>query len=155
MARNLSTQAIEALNRVNSGDVFIWLLKLYNPSFADVYVCNNNESVISNGITYNPYAFNLVLENDDENPPKIRLTVDNVDRSLVDDVRQTQTPINVDLLLVLQSQPDTVEIEYNQLTLRNVTYNKSVISGQLAISEVYLNVFPAHTVNPTDYAGVY
>ena len=155
MPRNLSQTARDAANAVESGEVFLWLVRFYNPDIQDIRVVNNNEPVTSNGEMFNAYAFNIVMANQDAQQPKLKITLDNVDQSLIDEIRSLDTPMRADLQLVLFSQPDVVEIEYRNLVLRTVSYNAQSISGTLAVNEIFSARFPAHQVDSSQYSGVF
>lgn len=155
MPRELSANAISTIHAVNGSDPFLWLMRLYHPNFSDIYLVNNNVDVVSTGITYGAYAFQIVLHNDDGQPPKVKLILDNVDRSLIDEIRQYATPIRIDLKLILASNPDQTEISYNNLVLRQVNYNADQITGDIHINEVYLQAFPSDKVDPNQYPSVF
>ena len=155
MPRILSTNLIEQINSVNNADPLLWMMRIYNGLFTEINIVNNNADITSNGVLFTAYGFAVTLENDDDQPAKLKFSLDNVDRSLIDEVRLTEGIIKVDLKLVLASTPDVVEIEYTSLNLRSVQYNKSSISGILSINEIYLNKFPAHNMNPLNYPGLF
>ena len=95
------------------------------------------------------------MPNLDMQQPKLKLQIGNVDQALVDEVRQVSSPLRADLKLVLYSQPDIVELEFNKLYLRDITYNSQSISGTLAINEIFNARFPAHSVDSDQYAGIF
>ena len=76
-------------------------------------------------------------------------------RALIEAVRKLQAPLMVDLNLILASLPDFPEIQYDDLRLRNVSYNSQSINGTLAVNEILLNRFPAHIINPIDYPAAF
>jgi hypothetical protein len=156
MARALSPTALAAINAPECEEVFLWLMKIRNDEIVDINVVNNTEDITSNGEVYTAFGFGIILSEDDgERLPEVRLTIDNVDRMLIDEIRGVSTPLIVDLSLVLASNPDNVEMEFPKMTLRRVSYNETLITGTLVVAEILASRFPADKMSPLDYPGLY
>ena len=79
-----------------------------------------------------------------------QLTIDNVDRSIVQAVRTISGPATVSAKIVLASNPDYTEAGPWDFSLRNVTYNRQQVSGQLIYSmnlHDYVSVMRFDTIN--------
>ena len=155
--RTFSTAALNSMNSLTgNGETFLWLLHLSHPNITDIYVVNNNVNIPSNGQVYTAYAFEIIVADDTgDKSPEMQLRIDNVDRSLIDEVRQVPTPITVDAQLIMASDPDTIEMDFPEMTLRKVSYNATLITGTLVVDEVLNLRFPADIVNAREYPGVF
>ena len=111
MPRTLSTVAVNAALAQENPDPFLVLLAISHPNMPEpLRVVNNTEEIVSNGKTYVPFPFEVVLGMDDaEQLPEVRLTIDNVERALVETIRLAQDAPKVSLRVVLASQPSVVE----------------------------------------------
>jgi hypothetical protein len=112
--------------------------------------------VISNGITYIPYPFNLTLPLDTgDKIPTITLTIDNVDQMLVDAIRELEVAPSIRVQLITSVFPDLVEKDLDFLKLRNVTYDAMSISGTLEVASVWARKFPSEQVDPVHYPALF
>lgn len=154
--RTLSPVAIDAANRPQTGEIFLVLLTIRHPTLNDdIRVVNNNEDIVSNGRAYIAYPFEIELPGEDaEQPPMARLRIDNVDRLLVATIREILTPPTAKIQVVLASQPNTVEIEFDGLTLRNVVYDASTISADLAFEQIMVEPV-ATMMTPSKFPGLF
>jgi hypothetical protein len=137
MARSVSATARAAMYAAQTDSVFLQLLLIdHDDLAAAIPVVNNTESVISGGITYLPFAFLIDLPDDNEGEiTSARLTIDNVDRQIVEAVRSIQSKATVTWSVVLASSPNTVEAGPFEFDLRNVTYDKQTVSGELVYED--------------------
>ena len=132
------------------------LLQTTHPNLPEaIRVVNNNENVTSGGNVYIAYPFEIELPGEDsDQPPLARLRIDNVDRLLVATVREIATPPQITIRVVLASQPDTIEMEFQGLTMRNVTYDAATISGELVFEQILVE--PVATVmTPSKFPGAF
>ena len=161
MPRLLSTNAIKEINLLNSSEAWLWLMTLTDPdkpldaTNPQLFV-NNNVSIISRLKTYIPFAFAVDMFIDDgDRIPTMGLTVDNVTRELIDEIRLITSPLQVDLELVAASNPDLVEISVPRMTLRDISYTGVSLTGTLMLDDVLNQRFPAERVDPQQYGGLF
>ena len=149
MARPLSSIALQSAQALTTSEVWLLLLKLDHADLATpFYLVNNTESVIHETIEYIAYPFSVVLAEDDgEKLPKVRLTIDNVDRALVETIRSISDSPSINIKLVLASQPNTVELEIDGLILREVEYDAFTITGTLYADDLLSSRFPRDTIS--------
>jgi len=62
---------------------------------------------------------------------------------MVDMLRRVVTPVQVQIQLVLASQPSQIELQIDDLFLREATWNISSISGKLMIEDMLNAGFPS------------
>ena len=155
--RNFSATALNAMNALDgAGDTFLWLARISHPQMTTIDIVNNNVDVLSNSVNYTAYAFGIIVNDDNgDRIPELKLTVDNVDRMLVDEIRTLPSAMTVDLQLVLASDPDVVEMEFPSMTLRRVNYNATTITGTLVVSEMLSIRFPKGKITAENYAGIF
>lgn len=116
---------------------------------------NNNENIVSRGNTYTAFPFEIDLPNDDpDQPPKAQLRIDNVDRSIVQTIRTITSPPTVTIEVILASAPNTVEVSFTNLTLRNVSYDESEVTGELVFDAIYTEPVSV-TMTPSRFPGMF
>lgn len=153
--RTLSNAAIAAMNAPQSGEVWLVLLTISNPSIETIRVVNNNEDIVSRGNTYLAFPFEIELPGQDpDSPSSARLRIDNVDKRIVEAVRSISTPPIITIEVVLASQPDTVEIGYTDLTLRAVEYDVNSVRGELTFESIFSEPVTL-TMTPNRFPGLF
>jgi hypothetical protein len=152
----LSPAFLAAMNASATAQVYVLLLTLDAPELAEpIRVCSDSQPTISNGETYQPYPFQIVLPGEDEDSsPEATLEIDNVARELVATVR-TMTSLLVRAQLVLASQPDTVELDYDGMMLRSVTVTAGTISGTLTADSDEVEPYPSGRFTPADFPALF
>lgn len=157
MSRTLSSLAKQAIHAQETGEVFLLLLTLSHASLAQpIRVANNLENVTSNGNTFTAFPFTIVLPQEQEDqPPRMRLVIDNVDRTIVTALRNLTSPPTIQLDVVLASQPNTLEASFPGFSLRQAQYDQLVVEGELTLEEIVLEPFPEGSFDPQNFAGIY
>lgn len=123
-------------------------------NFADlgenVYGCT------SNGQRYLFLPFNIVLPQDDKTGAvTAKLTIDNVNRQIVQYARETKSAINVDIQVILSNDLDAVELEFKDFKLTNVSYDAFTVSGDLSVDYLGLEPFPCGRFTPSGFPGLF
>ena len=157
MPRELSQAALRGILAQTTGELYLFLLRLKSENMSTMRFVRNDENVSSRGDTYMAYPFDIQLpgDSDDEimNP---KLVIDNVDRSIIEEVRQIQTPITVEIEVVLYDTPDTVEVGPYNFKLRAVTYDAQRIEGELRYEADFLDQrFPKLRFSPANSPGMF
>ncbi len=157
MSRSLSTTAQAAVNAQQTEEVFLILLTIDHADLSQpIRVVSNNENIVSGGNTFVAYPFELTPPGDDlDQVPTAKLKIDNVDRQIVDAVRVLSSPATVTMQVVLASSPDTVELEFSNMVLRQVEYDALVVEGTMEYEDVFHSAFPAHTFTPQSNPGLF
>lgn len=146
----------------------IVLLTLETPELPEkVKVCNvpvekfedlgeSVYGVTSNNERYIFLPFDIVLPQDDKTGAvSAKLTIDNVNRQIVQYARETRKPLNVGIQVVLSNNLDYVELEYNEFKLTNVSYDGFEVSGDLSVDYLGLEPFPAGRFTPSGFPGLF
>lgn len=153
----MSTTAVAAVNAEETDEIFLMLLTFDEATLADpIRVVNNTEEIVSNGETFLPVKFEIEL------PPEVgdsiqavRLSIDNVDRRIVEAVRLATGRPTATLEIVLASDPDTVEAGPFDFELERADYDALVVTGQLSFDDVSGLRCPAHIVTPHLYPDLF
>ena len=156
--RNLSNNLLAQLYTENSDDPFLALFSLNHTDWSSpIYLVNNTEQIVSNGITFEPFPVKLTLPVDDgESVRKVQLEFDNVSRELVEEIRSvTDTNINVSIQLVLASLPDIIEIELSELSIKTITYDATVIKATLYLDDFLNTELSSEKYGPTNFPGIF
>lgn len=116
----------------------------------DIYGC------ISNGLTYAFSPFDIWLPRDDKTGTvSAKLVIQNVDRQIIENIRSITKPLTVKTQVVLSSDVDTVELEYDYFKLSNIQYDSLTIEGNITLDYWGLEPFPSGRFVPSDFPGLF
>lgn len=137
-------------------DLHLVLLEITHPDLADpIRVVNNTENIISNGVTYAGFPFEISLpESNETAPPRATLTISNVGREIGQVIRSIVSPPFVAIRVIRQQTPDVIEVEHSGMRLSGVTYNAQTVSGDLVREDFVREPYPAITYSPADFNGL-
>lgn len=151
-----SAAAVRELFAQNSGEVFLPLLTLSHPSMTTIRCVNNNESITSRGDVFAAFPFQLDLPTDAaETLPTAKLTISNIDRSLLDEIRTLSGAISVMLEVVTASTPNTVECGPFNFDIVAAEYDLQAITATLAYEPILNEPFPADNFDLQRFPGLF
>lgn len=149
MSRTLSATAVRELLAQNSGEVFLVLLTLSHPSMTTLRLVNNTVDVVSRANTYLAFPFELALPADlAEQLPVVQLSISNVDRRLIDEIRGIESPLAVTLEVVAASALNTVEVGPYVFDMTSVSYDQERITATLSYEPILNEPFPGERFTP-------
>ena len=156
MSRTLSQTALQALLAQNTSQAFVMLMKIEHADLTEpIRVALSNEDIASNGETYKASNFQVNLPQERENdPPRVSVSVDNVDRNIVAGIRTISGAPTFSLQVVLKSSPNTVEISASELTMRNAEWDEQTVTGELTYEDI-LNEPLGRRFIPKDYPALF
>lgn len=150
----MSSAALTALNAAQTGEVFLVLVTIEVPDAQPIYMTANSEDIVSRGRTYLSYPFSLETPSDENGQiSEARLSIDNVSRSLIDEIRNLSDPLQLSIEVVLASSPDTVEAAWHDYILRQVSYDALTISGTLTQENFLNEPFPKDVMSASLFPG--
>lgn len=154
--RTLSQVAVESANAQQTGEVWLCLMTITHPSLPQpIRVVNNNEDITSRGNLFQNFPFEIELPGEDpDSPPRARLRIDSTDRTIVNAIRTISSPPVITLEVILASQPNTVEIAFDGLTLREVTYDVRSVSGELVFESIFTEPITTQ-MTPSRFPGMF
>ena len=157
MSRTLSASALAELMAPESGDPVLFLLRIDEASLAEtIRFALNTEDVVSNGETYVASFFSLELPTERGDAiDKARITVDNVDRQIVQAIRLAVGRPQVSVDIVWASDPDTVEAGPMDFELESAEYDALTVTGVLAYDDIIETRAPLHPYTPANYPDLF
>lgn len=159
--RTLSPAMLAALHAQETGEVVLARIIITHPLIigGPLRLVQNLQDVVAGGNTYTAFPFQITLPDEDEAgaTPRIKLVIDNVDRSIVATIRSLppSPPPSVDIEIFLASQPNVVEVSYTGLTLRTVPYDVFTIEGDLVLDEDDREPYPQNAMTPALFPGLF
>ena len=138
-------------------EVVLTILEIDNAELATpIRVVNNREDIIHNLETYQGFYFFIQKPTNMANElPRAQLSVCNVDQAIVEAVRSVQAPLDVVIKTILASSPNTIEDGPYTMKLRDVSYNRGVVSGSLMVEDIMNEPYPADIYDPTNAPGLF
>jgi hypothetical protein len=155
--RDTSLTFRQAVNAQETNELFIVLLEISHSSLADpIRINNSGASITSNGNTYVFYPFTINLPSDeDKQLPEAELVIDNVDLQQIAAIRGMSSSPSIRIMVVLQSDPNTIEVDFPNFTLSSVTYDAMTITGTLSIDDFMMEPFPGGWFVPSDFPAAF
>lgn len=155
--RPLSPAAAAALAAQETGEVFLLLLTIehavLNPT---LYFVNNTVDVTSRGHTYLGWPFQISLPEEREDSfPSVQLTIDNIDRRIVEGIRTLPSAPTITLEVILASSPNTVEAGPFTFALRGVEYSALTITATLSPEDMLNEPAMQYTFTPGLFPGLF
>jgi hypothetical protein len=157
MANDISNELKSQLYGQVSDDPFLALFTFSHPSFSsDIRLVNNAEDIVSNGDTYIAYPVQIVLPPDDqESAREVQIQLDNIDLTIISELRGVTTPVQAKVEMVLASLPDTVQYSLEELKLKNISYTTKTITASLVMDDFLGVGLTSEKYNPDNYPGLF
>lgn len=157
MRETLSSTAVSSLFAQETDEVYIILLTISHEQLTpSIRVGSDVVNTISRGETFVSYPFEIQLPSDEEDaPPKAQLAIDNVSPEIAKNLRSITSPASFLIEVVRFSEPDVVEVSYDNFQLRNIKGDVLQITGELTIEDVTLEPYPYDTFTPANFRGLY
>jgi hypothetical protein len=153
----LSLPALQAVLAQESGEVFLACLTITHAMLAaPIRLVDDTKDLIRAAGTFSAFSFAITVPpQQDDKLPSVKLTVDNVDRSIAVALRSISSPASVSLEIVLASSPDTVEQGPFALTLRNAQIVADAVVCDLMFEDLLNEPFPKNYFTPVDFPGLF
>jgi len=156
MSRSTTTALRSAVFAEETAEVFLFLITLSHTDITTLYFVNNYEDVTSNGNAHVAFPFQITMPSETEDQlPRVQLNIDNVDRSIIDEIRTLTGPPTLTLSVVLASDPDTIEAGPFEMSLQNVSYNALTITGNLVGDDILNEPYPGEAYTPQNFPGLF
>lgn len=157
MSRSLSQLARQALFAPETGEAFLVLLTISHPGLEQpIRITSDAVDTQSRGLGFIAFPFDIVIPDDTEGAsPRARVTIDNIDRTIVAAVRSMNAPATVLIEIVRAADADTVEAAFPDFRLINVSYDARTVSGDLAIEDFTAEPWPASRFSPAGFPGLF
>jgi len=146
-----------AMHAQETAEVILPLVKLTQASWVDsIRIVPNGEAITHQGEEYSPLAFDVGLPDEEaEGIPVLNWAADNVDRRLVEALRQVGGVVQAQIVWILASMPDRVEIGPMNVEMRAAQYDALQISGTMGVEPILETQFGYQTMNPANAPGLF
>lgn len=157
MPRPLSTAALRAMLAQQTGEAFLVFLRIDHADLDEpIRVVSDGVDHVVDGLTWTAFPFEIAIPSESEDSvPSVKLSIDNVDRSIVQAVRSLASPPTVTIHVALGSSPSTIEAGPYEFTLRNVAYDALAVTGDLRFEDVLNEPCPGDVMSPTTFPGLF
>lgn len=157
MSRSISQAFISAFFGRDGTDVVLLLLEIDHALLGSPRrLVLNTKQVTHLSNIYEPMYFEITFpEQQPDRPGGMKLRVDGVDRSMIEQVRTFQTPPTIKLKVVSASDPDDVQMETATMFWRLMTYGSHWLEGEVESPEVYNRSFPGDSFTPAVAPGLF
>lgn len=151
-----STQLKQASFSAFTSEILLPLVTITGTGFDPLNIVPNTEDVISNGVTYSPFPLTLQLPDEaGDSVPIMKFTVTSIAQEVVQRLRLAGDALFVTVQMVLFSQPNTVEMVFPTMRLRNVNWDAQTISGDLILGDFLTESVPVHSFTPGFFPAVF
>lgn len=166
MSRQLSTNAKQAIFAQQTSEIFAILLTITHPDLTNPIRLSSDShellptagvrGIISRGQEYIYLPFSVSLPSQDETGvARAQISIDNIDRTIVQAVRQANSSLAIKIEVILVSDPDNVEISIDNFKLQKVTYDAFTVGGELSLEYYDLEPFPYKRFTPSGFPGIF
>lgn len=157
MPRSLTSTFVQTIQDLQAGSALFYLVTLTSSEWgAPIRLVNNQTDIVSRGDTFTAMAFDVSLAVDDgKTLPAMQFTMDNVDRSLIREIRTLLEPPTLLLEFILSNDVDTVEIAFPDMKVNTVSYDVNTIRLGVTVSDILNRVWPAEKILPQNYPGLF
>lgn len=146
--------------------VFIVLLTFTSDELAeDIRICSDPKQtlpvanvlgVVSNGEEYLFAPFDIRLPRDDKTGViSAKLTIDNIDRSVIGYLRSVTRPVTLKIDVVLSGDVDYIERTFQGFELSSVQYDAYTIEASLTLNYWDNEPFPSGRFTPSGFPGLF
>jgi hypothetical protein len=159
VSRSLSTPAAAAAAAQETPEIYLSLVTIDHALLAaPIRLVNDVQDAVSDGHTFQAFAFDLVLPDETEDQlPEVHLRVDNTDLRIVQAARsiRASTPATVSYQVVLRSSPDTIEAGPFAMRMKPIEYDEKAVDGTLLPPAFLTESFPADIFTPANFPGLF
>lgn len=153
MTRQVSLTALRSILAEQVEEVFLQIAVIDHPDLDEPLrlVSDRKELVRSDG-TYDPLGFRVKLPNDEEeNIGTINMIVPAVGQEIVQAIRSTNDPFTVELSVVKESDPDTVEVGPFTFESLGVNFDRGFATITLAFNRnMFEDGYPKDIFSPSN-----
>jgi len=139
----ISAEGMRAIFAQETDEVFAFALKMTHAEWVEeIRLIGDETDMTYDGHNWIAFPFQTSLPSQEEGQlPTVDITVDNIDRLFIDELRSIQTPPDVELFLFRRSfdGTDTLELPPMVLKAGNLKYDDTKLTVTLTLDADYLN----------------
>jgi hypothetical protein len=153
----MTDPAVEALSAQETGEIFLITAVIRVDDALAFRIVNNTERIVSQGESYEPFAFTFILPSTSDSGIKsAAFEIDNVDRRIQEMVtRAAGKEVTAEFAVILASSPDTVERGPFRYILRDFQVTRTKVKAVLY--DFYLTDLniPGLQYTPNNFPGLF
>ncbi|TPG50672.1 DUF1833 domain-containing protein [Rhodanobacter glycinis] len=155
--RVVSVNALRAMLAQETAEVFLCCITITHPAIVTQRLVNNPQALVRSAGTYTPCPMQMTLPAQrSDQIPQVNLVIDNVDRTVLEQIRTVAGIPQVTMEVVLASSPDVVEAGPFDFSLLVAAYDVMVLTGTIGYADDVLNQkVPAMEYTPTNSPGLF
>jgi hypothetical protein len=151
----ISNALKRAVLGLTSDEVVVTLLTFSGAGFTTFRVCDNDTDIVSGGQTYIAFPFSIQLPDDGDEAPAAVLQIANVDRTIGQAIDAADDEIFVNIKLVLASNPDNPEKEFDGLKISRAPRNALIVEGELTSAQFANEPYTRIRATPGRFPGLF
>lgn len=157
MSRTTSAALKAALYAAECTDEFIVLLTLDHADLEEpIRVNSSGVDVVSRSNSFLAYPFNLTMPDDTgDRPSRAKLSIDNIDRVIVQTMRELTSAPSMLIEIVRAADLDTVEASFPDFLFVNISYDHLAVEGELTLEEFMNEPYPQGIFSPNYFPGLF
>lgn len=156
----ISSEFKAAVIAQETDEVIIVLLTIDHEDIVEpIRVSSDSVDTVSRGNTFIPFPFEIKLpDSSDGKVSSTSISISNVDRRIVMAIREMTTgsvPPTVLIEIVLASDPDVLEAEFEGFSMTDAKYNKINVQASISQESFYHEPFPKDSFTPANFPGLF
>lgn len=157
MPRTIPPSVRAALLAQETGETLIVLLTITHGSLAQpIRATSDAVDTVSRGETYQRFPFDVSLgEEDGERPPRAQLQISNVDRRIIESLRNMAEPPTVSIEVIAASDLDTLIAGPWEFVLEEAQADAATVTGTLVYDDFLSAPYPSQAMTPSLTPGVH
>ena len=138
-------------------EIVLTLIEIYHPNWAStLYLVNNTEPIISQGIEYTPTGFKVSLPTATEDDAIIaQVTIDDIDKVITANFRSVISPPDVTVRVILASAPDIVEAGPHKYSASKFMVNATTVNIELTHPTIFGNNLTGFNISSNYFPGLF
>lgn len=164
--RQLSNAAKQAVYSQETSEVFIILLTITSPDFLEpIRISSDSTELLplanvrgtlsrDEEYVYLPFAIELPQQ-DETGVARAKISIDNIDRRMVQAVRTATSALSITVEIVLASSPDVLEMSVEDFRMERISYDALTISGDLSVEHFDLEPYSKLRFTPSNFPGMF
>lgn len=155
MPRNIPGTSLQAILAQQTGEAILCLLDITDENGVVYRMSNDSVDTVVVDVTYLALPFDIIFPDSvDGQQQQATLTLENVSRDLIDEIRLHTLPLTVDMRLVLGSDPTEILAEWNDFKMRQVSYDAMTLQGQLTQAS-FMNEMVGVLMTGSNFPGLF
>jgi hypothetical protein len=139
-----------------SDDPFLCLVTLTHSSFSTIRLVNNSVDILSNGFTFTAFPMKIRMPVDDgETARDFQIDFDNASLALITSLRSVTGDIAVKIDMILASMPDIIQLSFEDLIVRTITYTATKVSARIVMDSFLSVEITSERYTPSIYPGLF